>query len=313
MQNFWQKLKKRDRPILALAPMAGITDSPFRQICRSFGADVVYSEMASAAALTRAPAKTLTMLKNRRSERPYVIQLFGSEPRELGAAARVLARANLAADGLDLNLGCPVPKIIKQGAGAALFQNLKKTKAALLAIMDNTGWPVSAKIRIQAGRVSALDFLSAVSDLPLTAVMIHGRGLARVMSGPVDAALIKEARNYFPGIILANGGVGDWTSAKALLKASQADGLGIARGALGRPWLFKELKKERKEKIVWPVVCSIIMKHARLVDKSGGSFQEFRKHLLWYAAGWPNAKKLKSRLMEVGGLKDLKIIIENKV
>lgn len=321
MANFWEKLKKSGQPILVLAPMAGVTDSPFRQICREFGADVLYSEMASVAALAYAPAKTLAMLASQKSEAPYVIQLFGAEPKQFAKAACLLTdKKKIKAwgiknyhlpDGLDINFGCPVPKVLKQGAGAALFKDLKKSRLVIEAVLNSTNLPVSIKIRAAAGSVKAEDFLKNIQPLPISAVMIHGRTLTQGFSGSVDAQIIKEARQYFSGVILANGGVKNLLGGEKLLAASGADGLGLATGALGRPWLFQELKKGRVINKNSKEIFALMLKHAKLVKKYNNNFQEFRKHLLWYVGGLPNSKKLRQELMAVNNFEELKNVISN--
>ncbi len=310
MNNFWLKLKQPQRAIYALAPLAGITDSPFRQLCREHGADVVYSEMASVAALSHAPAKTLELLKATKKEAPYVVQLFGARPEQFARAARLISHnKTIKADGLDINFGCPVSKVIKQGAGAALFKDLTKARQVIEAVLANTDLPVSVKVRSRVGQVTVIDFLRAIKDLPIQAVMIHGRSLAQGFSGPVDAKIIKQARRYFAGVILANGGVKDIVSAKTLWQESAADGVGIGQGALGRPWIFQELKNKKTSR---PDVKEIILKHAKLVEKYNGNFGEFRKHLCWYAAGLPNAKKLREQFIKVNSLGDVRKILNLK-
>lgn len=321
MPDFWKKFKKIKQPILALAPMAGITDSPFRQICQSFGANVVYSEMASVAALVYSPTKTLAMLQSTRLESPYVVQLFGAEPKHFAKAVRLLTdREQVKAlglknyrlpDGLDINFGCPVPKVLKQGSGAALFRDLPRSRAVLEAALSNTDLPVSLKIRAAVGAVKAEDFLANIQDLPLAALMIHGRTLAQGFVGPVDSGVIKEARQYFAGVILANGGVKDWFGGEKLLAESGADGLGLATGVLGRPWLFQELKEGRVINKNSQEIFSLMLKHAKLVKKHNNNFQEFRKHLLWYVGGLPNSKKLRQELMRVEEFADIKKILSN--
>jgi tRNA-dihydrouridine synthase B len=308
MNNFWEKLKKTGRPILVLAPMAGITDSPFRQICKDFGADVVVSEMASVAALAHSPTKTLAMLTSVKKEKPYVVQLFGSKPEQFAKAVKFLNNnKKIKIDGFDINFGCPVAKVLKQGAGSALFKDLVKSREVIEAVLNNTKLPVSVKIRSKVGSVTAIDFLKNIQDLPVAAVMIHGRTLTQGFSGEVDYKTIKEARQHFKGVIIANGGVNDLTSAKKLLVESGADGLGLARGVLGKPWLFQEIKHKKASKMD---VKKIILKHAKLVEKYNGNFGEFRKHLCWYATGLPKAKELRNKFVKINNLADIKAIIK---
>ncbi len=326
-KDFWQKLKKRGRPILALAPMAGFTDSAFRQIAKKYGADVLYSEMVSAAALyyqdlsgrkkARRPKKNATweLLRfNRSREKYYVVQLFGSDPEHFASSARLITE-KIRPDGLDINFGCPVPKIIKQGAGSGLMKDLARSRAVIEAVLANTDLPVSIKIRAKAGAVDALKFLKNISDLPVSAVMIHGRTLNQGFAGAPSWAIVKKARAYFSGIILANGGVNDLAGARAALMLSGADGLGLARGALGRPWLFKEIKKERVYSLRPAQIFKIALSHAALAQKLKGKagIIELRKHLVWYAQGLTGAAKLREQLVKAGSLKDIQDIFNKGI
>lgn len=325
MNNFWTKLnsecKKAKRPILALAPMAGITDSPFRQICKDFGADVVYSEMASTAALFFNPGKTLEMLVSDKKESPYVIQLFGSNPEHFAHAVKLLTATATSSkfqvpsyiipSGIDINFGCPVKKVAKQGAGAALMNNIKLAREIIQATISNTSLPVSIKIRSQVGAINALQFLDKLNDLDIKTVMIHGRTLNQGHSGPVDFETIRKARNYFGGIILANGGVKNLYSAKELFDKTEADGIGIGQEALGRPWIFKQLRINNYELRI-KELNKIIIKHAKLVEKMKGELGmiEFRKHLCWYVSGLPGAKELRQKFIKINDLKEVKEILK---
>ncbi len=316
-KNFWQKIKK---PVLALAPMAGFTDSVFRQLVKKYGADVLYSEMASVSALyygekskNKKGAKvTLDLLKyNRKQEKYYVVQLFGSEPEHFAVAARIVTE-KIKPDGIDINFGCPVPKIFKQGAGSGLMQNLENSRKVIKAVLDNTSLPLSIKIRAKSGSISALDFLKNISDLRISAVMIHGRTLSQGFSGSVDFKIIKQARKYFKGIILANGGIHNLNDAKTALKESVSDGLGLARGVLGRPWLFKEIKKDREIKLNQKQIFKIALEQAALSQRLKGSngIIELRKHLVWYMLGLPGASKLREQIVKVSTLRQVKDILE---
>ncbi len=328
MNNFWLKFKK---PILALAPMAGFTDSAFRQICKSFGAQVVYSEMASVTALVYNPTKTLEMLKFSQAERPYVVQLFGSRPEHFTKAAQLLtSRRQISKlprlsrlheqdereipnyklpQGIDINFGCPVKKVAKQGAGAVLMNNLKLAREIVKSVIAATDLPVSIKCRSQVGQVDVLKFLDNLSDLDIKAVMIHGRSLAQGFSGPINTEIIKKAGNYFPGLILANGGVRNYEDGIEILEKTKADGLGIGRGALGRPWIFRSLKTQKNyenaEKKEY--IFKIALKQAELAQKLKGEqgIVEMRKHLCFYVQGLPGAKKMREKLIKVESLEDI--------
>ncbi|MFA4999757.1 MAG: tRNA-dihydrouridine synthase family protein [Patescibacteria group bacterium] len=311
--DFWKKLNRRSQPILALAPMAGFTDSVFRQLCKKYGADVLYSEMASATALyysTRDNA-TLELLRfERRKEKYYVVQLFGSDPEHFAAATRIIAE-KIKPDGIDINFGCPVPKVCRQGAGAALMKDLKNSRAVVEAVLANTDLPVSIKIRTKAGSIDALEFLKNISDLPVAALMIHGRTLAQGFVGAPDFKIVKKARQYFKGVILANGGINNLTEARVALKESGADGLGLARGVLGRPWLFKEIKENKEIKLKPREIFKIMLGQAAAVEKQKGQsgILELRKHLAWYAKGLPGAARLREKLVKVNSLEEVKNVL----
>jgi tRNA-dihydrouridine synthase B len=299
-KNFYKKLNK---PIYALAPMAGVADSAFRQICKKFGADIVYSEMISATAIVYNSKKTLELMEFGKIERPYVIQLFGSKPEHFAIAAKFITK-KIKPDGIDINFGCAVKKVTKQGAGVALMANFKLARKVIEATINNT------------------NFLKNLKDLDIKAVMIHGRTSAQGNSGLVNYKIIKQARKYFKGIILANGGVKDKKSADELLKLTGADGIGIGQGALGKPWILKEAKSHPsrlrqaeagKSKVKSKEeIFKIMLKHAKLAEKLKGKtgIIEMRKHLCWYVNGMENASELRKELIRVESLNDIKKILK---
>lgn len=319
VKNFWPYFAKAskdklkiNKPIYALAPMAGVTDSAFRQICKTFGADVVYSEMISATAIFYNSQKTLELMRFDKKERPYVVQLFGSKPEHFAYVAKFIAK-KIKPDGIDINFGCPVKKVAKQGAGAVLMNNYKLSRLIIQAVINNTSLPVSIKIRSQVGKITALDFLKRLKDLDIKAVMIHGRTLAQGHAGEVNYRMIKQARSLVKGVLLANGGVKNKNSACELLNKTGADGIGIGQGALGRPWIFEEIKsprpllpKGKKE------IFNIILKHARLAEKLKGrqGIIEMRKQLCWYVAGFKNASELRNKFVKVNSLHDVENILK---
>jgi tRNA-dihydrouridine synthase B len=296
--------------------MAGFSDSAFRQICVSYDADVVYSEMASATALyynQGQDSPTLELLKfNKRKEKYYVVQLFGSNPEHFAVATRIISE-KIKPDGIDINFGCPVSKVIKQGAGSDLMKNLIKAKAVIKAVCDNTNLPVSIKIRTQSGNIEALEFLKNISDLPVAAVMIHGRTVTQGFTGEINYNLIKEARQIFPGIILANGGINNLFEAKRTLQLTGADGLGLARGILGRPWLFSEIKNNKKKDLKPSEIFKIALRHAKLTEKMKGpvGILELRKHLCWYVQGVKGASVYRSQLVKAESYQDIKKIFKD--
>ncbi len=316
MQNFWQQLKK---PIIALAPMAGYTDSVFRQICRQAGADVVYSEMVSTDALSHYNAKTIKMLKHASNEYPVVFQLFGNDPHKFKQAVQIIEQhfkkqSKLRHDliGIDINFGCPAHKITKNGAGAALMNELDKAVNIVEIVCRTSPYPVSIKIRTQVKQISALAFVKKIKGLPWTTVMIHGRSLKQGFNGPINYDLIKQIKQLVPKkIILANGGIDSPEQADFTLKQTLADGLGIARGCLGNPWLFQHIKNKKTMPVSWAQRKKIILQHAQLFLQDEQNLIPLRKHLVHYAKGLSNASQLRQKLITVNNLKDLKKVLNS--
>lgn len=363
MKNFWQKI---ERPILALAPMAGITDSAFRQICREHGADVVYSEMASVSALFFKPAKTLDLVRFNKNERPYVVQLFGNNPEHFAVATKIISNPEKRTvryphiladsplevpDGIDINFGCPAKKVFAHGSGCALMPQIELAREIISAVCDNTNLPVSIKIRagIKNKNIDALEFIENVKDLNFSAVMIHGRTYEGGFSGPVDFSICEKVKKIIPEkIVLANGGISSASEAvKILANYPLLDGLGIARGAWGRPFIFDEIRKNVGVQFIEPCnsrfdksnpyenydfqkihpvkyafgvptsqefnrVKKIMLRHAKLIyaDKNEMGKLEIRKHLAWYVRGFPGAAELRRKLVTAESLEEIKKILE---
>lgn len=309
--NFWAKLKK---PILALAPMAGITDSAFRQLCKYYGADVLYSEMTSADGLAYESKKTLKMLDHSAGEKPLVIQLFGKKPEHFKTAAKLVAKSG--AQGIDINFGCPARKVVAHGGGISLMKDFKLCKEIISYACDGSSLPVSIKIRTSIKGISAFDFLQYLKDLPIAAVMIHGRSYEQGFSGPIDFSFVKKIKQQFKGIVLVNGGINTPIDAEISLDKTQADGLGLARGVLGKPWLFEQIKdylsKGAFSEYGFEDIKTVAIRHVQLVYKTKGNHGiiETRKHLAWYFKSFPNAKNLRSRLVRANTIKEVKDILK---
>lgn len=309
--NFWQKIKK---PILALAPMAGVSDSAFRQLCKSFGADILYTEMISADALHYGSKKTLAMLKFEKSEKPIVCQLFGKRAEMFPQAVKMVEQAGF--NGIDLNFGCPARKVVAHGGGVTLMRDLKHCRKLIEIVLENTKLPVSVKIRSGIDQVTALDFVVAIKDLPVAALMIHGRGFKNPYSAPVDFEMIKKVKQNFSGIVIGNGGITSPEKAKEMLEKTRVDGLGLARGLYGKPWLFKQIKDYFKtgkyQELEFEDIKKVAVKHAKFAEKMKGKWGivETRKHLAWYVKGFAGAAELRKKLVQVKSLKEIKSILK---
>lgn len=325
--------------------MAGITDSAFRQICRKYGADVVYSEMASASALFFKPRKTLELVRFNKKERPYVVQLFGKNPEHFAKATKIISE-KIKPDGIDINFGCPAKKVFGNGSGCALMPQKELARQIILAVCENTDLPISLKIRAGLKDITAVDFIKNIKDLPFQAVMIHGRTYEGSFAGPVDFKIAEKIKKIIPDkIVLANGGIMAAKDAvKILQKYPLLDGIGIARGAWGRPYIFNEIKSLLKchlertpseqselrgkskdlilvdssttlgmtKKYDSKQIKRIMLRHAQLIwkDKKESGMFEIRKHLAWYIKGFPGAAGLRKQLVQAKSVEEIKKILE---
>lgn len=323
MTNFWHSLKQ---PILALAPMEGVTDSAFRRICKERGADVVYTEFIAAEAIAHNAKKALEKMRFDPSEQPVVCQIFGSDVASFVSAAREIERRGFA--GIDVNLGCPARKVVRKGAGVALMREPKFARTLIASITDTATIPISIKIRtsIRKERVTvdpssdehhtALDLIAALKGLPVTAIMVHGRSFENGFTGAPDTDMIKHVAAHFNGIVLANGGIKNAGDAKRMLDDTGAHGVGIARGALGNPWIFNEVRSMLNgEPIVHRIpdeTLSTIYRHAELLVLSKGPWglHEFRKHLLWYVKGFEGAAQVRAKLARTSTIEELHAILD---
>ncbi len=310
----WENLPQ---PILALAPMAGVTDSPFRQVCLEAGADVVYSEMISVTGLFHHSPKTERLFKFTSREHPLIIQVFGAVPEHFAYAAKYITE-QVRPDGIDINFGCPVRDVIKTGAGSYLMKNLALAQEVLAAVRENTTLPVSVKTRTQVGEVTVLDFLDAVKNVPLQALMVHGRSFSQKFSGAINIELIKEAAKKFKGIVLANGNMNTPEQIQAVLSQTGCQGAGLARGVLGKPYLFTQtrefLSTGHYTKPRFSEVVQTIMKQAQLMQAEKGvhGIIEMRKHLGWYVHDFPGARNLRNQLYRCSTYKEIaEILLEN--
>ncbi|MDF1497928.1 MAG: tRNA-dihydrouridine synthase family protein [Patescibacteria group bacterium] len=312
MKNFWKKINK---PIFALAPMAGYTNSSFRQICKAYGTDVVYSELASATALNFEGKKTIEFLGFEKSERPYIVQLFGNDPKYFKNASRVITE-KIKPDGIDINMGCPAKKVFSNGSGAALMNDIEKVREIIKETLKGTNLPVSIKIRAKVGNVTAYKFIKKIKDLPISAIMIHGRSLKQGFAGDINYSQIKKIKSIVSIPVLANGGINNPEDAKKMLEKTGADGIGIARGALTKPWLFSQskelLKKGEYQEFGIDEIKKAATRHAKMSYKSKGKhgIVEMRKYLLWYFRGFENAKEIRKELVKVESVRDIEKVLK---
>ncbi len=299
---------------LVLAPMAGITDLPFRVICREMGAGIVYSEMVSAEALIRDQQRTLAMLATDPRERPVAFQLFGSRPASLAQAAKILSERPI--DIIDINMGCPVPKVLKSGAGSALLRDLGLARELMQAVVGASSLPVTVKIRLgwDAKSIVAVELARLAEAAGVSAITVHGRTKVMGFSGKADWSMIRTAREAVSIPVIGNGDVRSATDAKRMLDETGCDGVMIGRAIEGNPWIFREAKTFLETGTV-PAHPSIEERHAvmlrhlndvtALLGENVG-VREMRKHLCWYTKGLPGGAEFRERINHVVRLDEVK-------
>ena len=297
---------KLDAP-LVLAPMAGITDLPFRVICRRLGCGMTVSEMVSAKGLLYKNVKTTEMLRIDDKERPTAIQLFGSVPHELAVAAKQVAASG--ADIIDFNMGCPVPKIVNNGEGSALMKNPQLAYEVLAAMVDAVNIPVTVKFRAgwDENNRNAVEIALAAERAGVAAVAVHGRTRQQFYEGRADWGIIAEVKRAVRIPVFGNGDIFTVADGLRMLEQTKVDGLMIGRGADGNPWLFSQLKAALAGEPIpeAPNVderLALAAEHLAMLIAFKGelvSVKEMRRHISAYLKGMPHAAEFRGRFHQV--------------
>lgn len=301
-------------PPLVLAPMAGVTNHAFRIMCkRAGGCGLVCTEMFSAYAVKFRDPGTKSMLDWTDEERPVSVQVFGGDPETVAIAARALQDAG--ADIIDVNFGCPVPKVAKSGSGAALLKDPDKAREILIAARGAVTVPLTIKTRIgwQPGDVKVLELAKTAEICGVDAVTVHGRFAAQTYSDPVDWDIIAEVKRSVRIPVIANGDIRTPAQAAEAFERTGCDGIMIGRGALGNPWAFHRIERFLRTGELVPEAShaqrlEAAMEHARLLRELLGerrAAKEMRGHLVWYLKGMPGAPKLRDRIMSTKSVEQI--------
>ncbi|MBE7043102.1 MAG: tRNA dihydrouridine synthase DusB [Ruminococcaceae bacterium] len=283
----------KNSPVL-LAPMAGVTDYPFRLICRRFGVKLTYSEMISTKALSYGDKKTKGLLYHE-GERPFAAQIFGHEP-EVMAAGAAYVREN-GADIVDINMGCPAPKVANNGDGSALLKTPELCGEIVAAVKDAVDCPVTAKIRLGWEEINGVTVAKILEDAGVDAICVHGRTRAQQYGGRADWSEIAKIKQAVSVPVIANGDVTDKEGYESIIRETGCDGVMIGRGAMGNPWIFSELKGGQA-----PTPHQRIMQaleHTKMLIEYKGShigILESRKHVCWYLKGIPGSNGIKGKV-----------------
>jgi len=299
---------------LVLAPMAGITDFPFRMICKELGAGIVFSEMLSVEALIRDHRRTHGMLRTDPAERPVAFQIFGSKPASMAEAAHIVSQGEV--DFIDINMGCPVPKVLRSGSGAALLRDIGLAKEIMAAVVGASKVPVTVKIRLgwDARSIVAEDLALAAEASGIAAVTVHGRTKAQGFSGKADWSMIKIVKESTGIPVIGNGDVRTAQDAKRMIDETGCDGVMIGRAIQGYPWIFREARQYLETGVVPPgpaleeretVMLGHLNDMVRLLGENIG-VREMRKHLCWYTKGLPGGAEFREQVNHLDEVDEVK-------
>ena len=303
---------------LVLAPMAGVTDLPFRLLCREQGAGLLCMEMVSAKAILYKNRNTEELLRIDSRENPVSLQFFGDDPDVLAEAVRQIGGRPF--DILDFNMGCPVPKVVNNGEGSALMKRPELAGKILRALVRAAGRPVTVKIRrgFDEEHVNAVEIAKIAEDAGVAAIAVHGRTREQYYSGKADWDIIRRVKEAVSVPVIGNGDVDSPEKARAMLEETGCDGVMIGRAARGNPWIFSRTLHYLETGEVLPPpsageVREMILRHARMLLDYKGEYtgiREMRKHVAWYTAGFPHSARLRGKVNEVQSLEELERILE---
>ena len=306
-----------DFPII-LAPMAGITDLPFRILCKEQGADVMVTEMISAKALFYGNKNTLPLMQTEEEEKPIGVQIFGSEPELMGEMAHKIEDKGFSY--IDINMGCPVPKIVNNKEGSALMLNPELAGRIVKEVSKAVSLPVTVKFRkgFDADHINAPEFAQIMEENGAAAVAVHGRTRVQYYTGQADWDIIAQVKDAVKIPVIGNGDVDSPEKAKAIMDQTGCDGVMIGRAAEGNPWIFREMNHyfatgEELQRPTLDEIKETILKHARAQIQMKGEFigiREMRKHVAWYTAGMPHSAGLRRESNNIESYADLEKLLE---
>ena len=307
-----------------LAPMAGVADRAFRELCVDYGASYVVSEMVSSKGLTMCDRKSKSLLLLSDKERPAAAQIFGSDP-EIMAKSAIECLA-FSPDVIDINMGCPAPKIAGNGGGAALMKDPVLAQKIMKSVKDAVDIPVTVKIRLgwDSDSINCIEMAKRAEEAGIDAITVHGRTRAQMYSPPVDLSMIAKVKQSVSIPVIANGDIVDGISACRMIEETNCDYLMVGRGALGRPWVFSQIRAYLKNEVILPEPplserMRVMVKHIKTICEYKGEkagIREARKHAAWYIKSVKGAASYRQQVGMLESIEQLeelayKIMIEN--
>ena len=305
---------------LCLGPMAGVSDLPFRHLCKEMGASLLVTEMVSAKAIYFKNKNTRSLMKTDKYEHPISLQLFGSDPDIIAEMAASIEDRDF--DIFDFNMGCPVPKIVNNGEGSALMKNPKLVEEILSKLVKSVKKPVTLKIRrgFNEDNINAVEIAKIAEGAGVSAVAVHGRTREQYYSGKADWNIIRDVKSALSIPVIGNGDVVDGESAKRMYEYTGCDGIMIARAARGNPWIFREIRAylngDTPEKPTAKEIVDMILRHCRLqmkYDDEIMAVRKMRKHVAWYTHGMKGSSALRDKVNHVEKYDELESLLKSTV
>lgn len=310
-----------------IAPMAGISDAGFRKVLNDIAKPgLIFTEMVNARAIYYNDSKTINMLKTYENESPIGYQLFGDDEKYVAYAAKYLSKY---CDILDINMGCPAPKVVKSGGGSELMKDLVKAESIIKAVVQNSSVPVTLKMRLgwDTNNINCIELAHIAERNGIKAITIHGRTRSQFFKGEATYDIIKKVKSEVDIPVIVNGDIDSLDKAKEVLEYTKADGISIARASLGKPYLIKEIvdgleindKDEELLKEVYNIskisideLISLILKHLEILEEQKGSqaYKDIRKHVIWYTQKIPNGKIVRMNVSKIVDKKSLLEVLE---